>query len=71
MLGVICKQFSCQAWPGTRQAVLLQLSHPYMTTGPGRSAEGWAVAFGNSALKEVDGKEIQSSGSPRVTAAAF
>lgn len=27
MLEVICKQFNSQAWPGTRQAALLQLSH--------------------------------------------
>lgn len=44
---------------------------PYMITEPGRSTEGWVVAFGNSALKEMDGKEIQSSGRPRVSAVAF
>lgn len=30
-----------------------------MTTEPGRSTEGWVVAFGNAALNEMDRKEIQ------------
>lgn len=32
---------------------------PYVTTEPRMNTEGWVVVFGNSALKEMDRKEIQ------------